>query len=187
VTYPLPSGSPGGEPDVGRFQQGTPISRWGLGRYLVGRAVAADVSAVLLMLGLLVVAAGICLFFVAPVWVAVLVALVGLAILAVRAIAGAVLRRATGVGRRFGRHEQRMRGLIQATRVDVRAELRRIGLPGRRLTMPLLGLRLVGHRRGDTLRRLAAFDVNRVVPASRLDELHLIVQNLQNGQDPPAG
>jgi hypothetical protein len=68
----------------------------------------------------------------------------------------------------------------------VRTELRRIGLPSRRLTMPLLALRLLGRRRSETLRRLGTFDVERVVPESRLDELHLIVYNLRDGPEPPA-
>jgi hypothetical protein len=185
VTEPLPPGQSGGEPDVGRFQQGSPVSRWALGRYLVGRAVAADLSAMLLLLGVAVVAAAVGLNFIAPTWVAVLVALVGAAILVLRAIAGSLLRRATRVGL-FAPHQQRMRGLIRDTRADVRTELRRISLPSRRLTMPLLALRLIGRRRSETLRRLSTFDVERVVPESRLDELHLIVHNLRDGPEPPA-
>jgi hypothetical protein len=169
--------------EVGRFQQGTPISRWALARYLVGRAIGADVSDALLVVGVAILGATVGLYFVAPVWVAVLVGLVGLCALGLRLVLQAALRRLTGADL-FGPHDARIRRLVADTQVDVRAELRRLGLPSRRATMPLLGLRLLGRRRQRILQRLRSFDVDRVVPAARLDDLHLIVQNLA---DPPRG
>ena len=40
-------------PDVGAFEQGTPTSRWALGRYLVGRAIGEFVSRALTVFALL--------------------------------------------------------------------------------------------------------------------------------------
>ncbi len=171
-------------PEVGRFQQGTPISRWALGRYLVGRAIGADVSAALLVVAVAILTAAVGLYFVAPVWVAVLMGLMGLCVLGLRLVLDAALRRLTGADL-FGPHDVRIRRLVADTRVDVRAELHRLGLPSRRATLPLLGLRLLGRRRQQTLQRLRGFDLDRVVPAARLDDLHLIVQNL--AAPPPRG
>ena len=62
------------------------------------------------------------------------------------------------------------------------AELRRIGLPGRVWTLPLLAVRLLGRRRrGETLERLRTFELERAVPRSRLDELHLLLRRAVGG------
>jgi hypothetical protein len=71
--------------------------------------------------------------------------------------------------------EQKLRALVADTRKDVARELRRLGLPSRTVTMPLLGVRLAGRRRGEALAKLRNFDVERVVPGGRLDELHLLL------------
>ena len=73
--------------------------------------------------------------------------------------------------------DARLRELVAATRKDVLAELRRLGLPGRTWSVPLLAVRLVGRRRAQTAERLRGFDVDRVVPAARLDEVHLLLQS----------
>jgi hypothetical protein len=158
--------------EVGDFAQGTPASRWALSRYLVGRAVADSVARSLLAIGLLLVAATIVLASVAhaPFW-AIVVGLVALGVLALRTVLVAALRRLVSVGPA----DRRVRELLAATRADVRAELRRIGLPGRAL--PLLVWRFRAARRADTLSRLRGFDVDRVVPAARLDELHLLLRD----------
>ena len=60
------------------------------------------------------------------------------------------------------------------------ATLRAIGLPSRTWTMPVLAWRLARRkRRAETLERMRRFEVDRVVPAARLDALHLIVRQLR--------
>ena len=87
----------------------------------------------------------------------------------------AVLHRLTAV-HRYSPLERRLRSLVTDTHRDVLRELRRIGLPGHTLTMPLLAARLAGRRRKETLARLRAFDVGRAVPRSRIDELHMLLR-----------
>jgi hypothetical protein len=164
-------------PDVGRFTQGTPISRWALARYLVGRSIGQSLSATLLVVALAVLGLAALLQWGAhqTFW-AVLVALVALAILAMRALLRAVLRRLSAADQ-VAPLEQRLRALVADTRADVLAELRRLGLPGRTWTLPLLAVRLLRpSRRRETLDRLRSFQVDRVVPAARIDELHLIIR-----------
>jgi hypothetical protein len=194
----LPPASPGpgasadaffsAEPiDVGAFRQGTEASRWALSRYLVGRAIGDSITRSLLVLGLSVLAlAGLLGWAGAMVW-AVLVGIVALGILTLRALLAAVLRRlgvveqggARGpVARRGGAGRDPMRRLVRETRRDVLSELRRVGLPGHTVTLPLLALRLLSsRRRPDTLARLRGFRVDSVVTAARLDELHLVLRN----------
>jgi hypothetical protein len=167
------------EPEVGAFEQGTPASRWALGRYLVGRAIGEYVSGVLLVFAVVVLGLAALVWWLGPMWLAVLIGLVALSVLLLRWLLGAALRRLTGVGY-FGPHEGRMRRLVTDTRGDVRIELRRQGLPSRVWTMPLLAVRLARRgRRAETLQRLRRFDVERVIPAARLDELHLMVRQLR--------
>jgi hypothetical protein len=167
------------DPDVGTFEQGTPGSRWALGRYLVGRAIGDFVSRALTVFALFVVALAALTWWLGPHWLAVLIGVFALTVLLVRSLLGAVLRRATGAGY-FGPADDRMRRLVAETRGDIRAELRRIRVPSRTWTLPLLVWRLARRRRrAETLRRLRAFDAERVVSSSRLDELHMIVQQLR--------
>jgi hypothetical protein len=165
--------------DVGAFEQGTPGSRWALGRYLVGRAIGEYVSRALMVFALFVVALTVLVWWLGPHWLAVLIGVFALTVLLLRSLLGAVLRRITGAGY-FGPVEDRMRRLVADTRGDIRGELRRIGVPSRTWTLPLLLWRLTRRtRRGETLQRLRLFDAERVVPGSRLDELHMIVRQLR--------
>lgn len=176
---PPPDRDDPGDPDVGRFEQGTPGSRWALGRYLVGRAIGEYVSRGLLVFALLVVGLGALVWWLGPRWLAILIGLFAVCVLLFRWALTALLRRATGVGA-FGPLEGRMRRLVADTRGDVRVELRRVGVPSRTWTLPLLAWRLFRRRhRDETMRRLRQFDVERVVPRARLDELHLIVQQVR--------
>jgi hypothetical protein len=162
--------------DVGDFRQGTPASRWALARYLVGRAIGESVGIVLMLAALVLAALAVLAgWAVHLTFVAVLVGLAAVFVLVLRAGLMAILHRLTASDR-YGPVEQRLRGLVADTRGDVRRELRRIGLPSHLLTMPLLGFRLVGRRRPDTFARLRSFDVDRAVPAARLDELHLLLR-----------
>jgi hypothetical protein len=166
-------------PDVGAFEQGTPGSRWALGRYLVGRAIGEFVSRALTVFAVVVVALAALVWWIGPHWLAVLIGVFAVTVLLLRSLLGAVLRRVTGAGY-FGSAEDRMRRLVAETRGDIRTELRRIGVPSRTWTLPLLVWRLARRRRrAETLRRLRGFDAERVVSSSRLDELHMIVRQLR--------
>lgn len=180
--HPAVPGDPAerGEPEVGEFRQGSPVSRWALARYLVGRAIGQSVSTSLLLVALVVLGLAALIEWGAhqTFW-AVLVAIVGLAVLATRALLRAVLRRITAADQ-VAPLEARLRALVADTRADVLAELRRLGLPGRTWTLPLLAVRLARRsRRQQTLDRLRGFQVDRVVPPARIDELHLIIRRQQ--------
>jgi hypothetical protein len=164
-----------GEPEVGEFRRGSEVSRWALALYLVGRAAAEYVSGALYGLALVLLVAGAGLWWLVSAWLGVPVVVIGLLVLGLRALVTAMLRAVTGAGQ-FGPIEARLRALVYDTRSDVRRELRRIGLPSRAWTLPLLALRLAGRNRAETLRRVRAFDLNRVISPFRLDELHLLLQ-----------
>jgi hypothetical protein len=181
VNPALPAGPDPDEPvgyDVGAFEQGSPISRWALARYLVGRAIGESVSRSLLIVALVVlVLAGLIEWRLGATFWAVLVALVALGVLAMRAILRAVLRRLSAADQ-MGPIQARLHALVDDTKSDVLAELRRTGLPGHTWTLPLLPLRFLGReRRRRTVARLRTFDVDRVVPKARVDELHLILRD----------
>ena len=158
-------------------QAGTGVTALMLARYLVGRAVAAQVSVTLWALGGILLVLGVLVwFFVGPHWFAILMALFGLIVLGVRALVMLVLRKVMAVGR-LGEAEGRIAGLVHDTGGDLRRELRRIGLPGSVVGMPLLALRIMGRRRAQTFERMRRFDVANVVPRSRRAELEFIVRN----------
>jgi hypothetical protein len=171
---PLPSGR--GTPEVGSFRQGSEASRYALARYLVGRAVGESMSRGLLVLGLVVLAvAGLLEWRGATVW-AVVVAIVALGVLALRSLLAGVLNRLTAVAA-DGASERRLRAVLKDTRADVLRELRRVGLPGRTWSMPLLALRLLRpSRQRETVARLRQFEIERAVPPARLDEVHLLLR-----------
>jgi putative effector of murein hydrolase LrgA (UPF0299 family) len=161
-----------------------PAGRWMLARYLVGRAIGESLSRGLLILGVVLLAGAALLGWAGSTLGAVLVGLVALGVLLIRGVVRAVLRRVgspgVGVG---GTVSGGLRALVADTRSDVLRELRRLGLPGRTVTMPLLALRLArGRTRAVTLQRLRGFDIDRVVPAARVDEWHLLLQ-AERGRD----
>jgi hypothetical protein len=163
--------------EVGSFEQGSEFSRWALARYLVGRAIGESMGRSLLLAGAVALAlAVVATWVVHSTLLAVLLVLFAVMVLFFGLALRAVLRRLTSVPRDevIG---QRLRSLVADTHRDVLRELRRIGLPGRTLTLPLLALRLAGRRRKETLTRLRAFEVERAVPAGRIDELHLLLRS----------
>lgn len=181
VLEPLPSEPAGDDAwqsadDIGDFRQGSPLSRWALARFLVGRAIAEAVGRTLFVL-----AAGLLALAAVSEWVlhvtvlAVLLAVIAIGDLLLRAVLRAILRRLTAADR-YGPIEARLRALVRETRGDVLRELRRLGLPSHSATLPLLALRLAGSRRAATLERLRAFRVDAVVPQARVDELHLLLR-----------
>src|ERR1700760_2365996 len=92
AAIPLPSdGSPdsgpnGSRPQVGDFRQGTSASRWALGRYLVGRAVINYVDRAMYVLAVVILVLGALAWWQVSAWLGVPIVLVGLAVLAVRAL-----------------------------------------------------------------------------------------------------
>jgi hypothetical protein len=158
--------------DVGAFRQGSPGSQWALARYLVGRAAAESLGRGLALIGVVLLAGAAVLWWQHLPGFAALCAIVAVGLLLMRAGLLALLRRLTALPV----DPRRLRSLVRATRADVLRELRRLGLPGRTWSLPLLALRLLRPRRHpETVQRLRGFDVERAVPASRLDELHLLL------------
>ncbi|HEV7204432.1 MAG TPA: hypothetical protein VGN18_07450 [Jatrophihabitans sp.] len=174
--------------DVGTFEQGTDFSRWALARYLVGRAIGESVNNTLLVVTVLLLAlAAASSWLLHVTFLAVLLVILAVIVLGVRFALRAVLRSLTAV-ERYGPVEDKLRSLVSDTHKDVLAELRRNGLPGRTVTLPLLAWRLVGRRRATTLKQLRMFEVERAVPRARLDEVHLLLRGAAgNGPRPPVG
>lgn len=161
--------------DVGEFRQGSPLSRWALARYLVGRAIGESVGSTLLVVAVVLLGvAALAQWVVHSTLLAVLIAIVAVGVLLIRAVLRAVLRRLTEADR-YGPLETRLRELVSDTRGDVLRELRRVGLPSHTITLPLLAVRLIGKRRKATLDRMREFDITRAVPKARLDELHMLL------------
>jgi hypothetical protein len=87
----------------------------------------------------------------------------------------------------YGPLEERLSAIVGGARKDVLAELRRVGLPSRLLTLPWIGVRLIGRRRKETIARMRDFDVDRAVPKARRDELHLVLREaVRRGPGPTA-
>src|ERR1700712_916789 len=87
-----PSSGGGAESEVG-FGNADPLTAGLLARYLVGRVVAARVSISLLITALVLVAGAVALWVWGPHWLAVLVGLLALVVVAFRALVVAILRR----------------------------------------------------------------------------------------------
>ncbi len=162
--------------EVGDFRQGSPFSRWALARYIVGRVILLRVGWSLLGIGVVLLAVAATL----EIWLhvaaaAIVLLVVGGGVLLMRTALQAILRRVMGAA--FGPLEDRLDTTVRGAGGDVQRELRRVGLPSHLLTLPLLPLRMLGRRRRrDTLNRLKQFEVERAVSPSRLDELHLVLQ-----------
>lgn len=173
------------EPEIGRAPS-NPLTDAILARYLVGRAVASRVSVSLLAIALILLVGATALWEWGPRWLAVIAVLVAIVVAAFRVLVMAILRRVLAVGQ-LGRAEDQVRALVADTGADLRRELRRIGLPGSVLGLPVLAGRLFSRRRrAETLSRLAQFDVGRVVPKGRRDELAFVVRNELQGRARPA-
>jgi hypothetical protein len=167
------------DPEVGEFRLGTAFSRWALARYLVGRSLLDALSRGLLIAGLVILGSAALLWFGpdAHSW-AIFFGVWGVGVLLLRGLLVLVLRRVTAT-REFGPIENGLRRLVADTRRGVLRELRAVGLPSHLWTLPLLGVRLLRPRkRRDTIARLRQFNVDRVVPASRVDEVHMMLRQV---------
>jgi hypothetical protein len=183
---------PWGAPEVGDFRPGSPFSQWALARYLVGRAITESVGTALMTASLVILAlAAVAEWVVKSTLLAVLIVIVAVMVLLLRWVLLALVRRLTAFSQ-FGPVEERMTALVDDTRSDVLSELRRIGLPGRVWTLPMLPFRFIGRsRRARTMERLRTFEIARVVPRARLDETYLLLRQTFTGgvmpDDPAAG
>lgn len=163
--------------DYGNFRQGNALTQGALVRYLVGRSLGESIGASLLLLAVVFAGLAAALWWGldAHGWAA-LVAVIAVVVLLMRWIVTAVLSRLTAT-RQYAPIERRLRHMVAETRGDVLGELRRLGLPGRLWTLPLLAVRLLRRKtRAETFARLKGFDLDRVVPASRIDELHMLIK-----------
>jgi hypothetical protein len=76
----------------------------------------------------------------------------------------------------YGPMEQRVAAIVNGASRGVFLEMRRVGLPSRLITLPLLLLRLLGKRRAETMERIRRFEVDRAVPKASRDELYLVLR-----------
>jgi hypothetical protein len=173
---------PQGDPEVGDFRPGSPFSQWALGRYLVGRALTESIGMSLLIVALVVFAvAAVAQWLLHSTLLAVLLVIVAVFVLLLRWVLLSVVRRLTAFSQ-YAPIEERINALVADTRGDVFREMRRVGLPGHMWTLPLLPIRLIrSKRRADTVERLRAFELARVVPKSRIDETFLLLRQATNG------
>ena len=131
----------------------------------------------LLILAVLLLAAAAGVWSAGSAFWGVLIGIVMVGVLLMRSLIVAVLHRLPLTAGNADLEPQ-LRPLVAATGKDVLRELRRLGLPGHSWTLPLLAVRLIGKRRVETAERLRGFDVEKVVPAARLDEVHLLLQGI---------
>ena len=174
-----PYGGPqaGQFPPVGRFPQAGDAAQWVLRRYLLTRAVGASILRTVYLFGAGLLVLALLAWFVGVHWLAVLIGLAAVAVLLVRAALSAVQRRLSGIDA-MGPAGRRVEALVGQTRRSVRAELRRVGLPGAPWGPTVIGVRLLRRkRRAETIRRLTRFDLTQVVPSSTLDELYLLLRD----------
>ena len=162
--------------DVGSFEQGSEFSRWALARYIVGRVVLERVSWSLLVVATaLIVLAVVSQLALHSTLLAVLLILVALGVFAMRGLLRFVLRRLMNA-QAYGPLEGRIAEIVNGARRGVFRELRRVGLPSRIVTMPLLLVRFAGKRRPETMQRIRRFEVDRAVPKASRDELYLVLR-----------
>lgn len=162
--------------DVGSFDQGNEFSRWALARYIVGRVILERVSWALLVVAVvLLVLAGVSEWVLHSTLLAVLLVLVALGVFAMRGLLRFVLHRLMNA-KAYGPMEQRVAGIVNGASRGVFLEMRRVGLPSRLITLPLLLFRLLGKRRAETMERIRRFEVDRAVPKASRDELYLVLR-----------
>ncbi|WP_375485249.1 hypothetical protein [uncultured Jatrophihabitans sp.] len=171
--------------EVGSFEQGNEFSRWALARYIVGRVILERVSWALLVLALVLVAlAAVSQWVLHSTLLAVLLVVLAIGVYAMRGLLRLVLRRLMNA-KAYGPMEHRVSEIVNGASAGVFRELRRVGLPGRVITLPLLIVRLVGRRRADTMARIRRFEVDRAVPKASRDELYLVLRQ-SVGRVPPS-
>jgi hypothetical protein len=169
---------------TGEFTSATPTataSEAALRRYLLTRALGRSVLNTLQWSGISILAIAALCWLGGVKILAILVGLVAVAVLCVRVLLSAIERRLTGSAR-LGAIEPRVDKLVARTSRGLRKELRRVGLPGTPWAPMLIALRLIRpFRRRQTLLALSRIELATVVPASQLEELHLLLQTARRG------
>ena len=161
----------------GFARSGPPDSQAALRQYLIVRALGRSAVNTLQWSAVAILALAVLCWLSGVKVLAVFIGLVALAVLLVRSLLSALGRRLSGANR-LGPAEPQVRRLVARTGRGLRRELRRVGLPGVPWAPLLIALRLIRpYRRQQTAQRLARIELNRVVPASQLDELHLLLQS----------
>lgn len=156
---------------------GRPDSEAALRQYLVLRALGRSVVNTLQWSALAILVLAVLCWLGGVKVLAVLIGLVAVAALMLRSLLSALGRRLSGADR-LGPAEPQVRRLVARTGRGLRRELRRVGLPGAPWAPVVIALRLLRPpRRQQTALNLARVDLTRVVPASQLDELHLLLQS----------
>ncbi|WP_375503753.1 hypothetical protein [uncultured Jatrophihabitans sp.] len=162
--------------EVGSFEQGTEFGRWALARYIVGRVILERVSWSLLVAAVVLLAlAAVSQWVLHSTLLAVLMVLLALGVFAMRGLLRFVLHRLMNA-QAYGPMEQRVAHIVNGARRGVFLELRRVGLPSRIVTLPLLLFRFMGKRRAETMQRIRRFEVDRAVPKASRDELYLVLR-----------
>ena len=153
--------TPTSAPTTSLLRAGRRLSRWALARYIVGRVILERVSWVLLVAALAALAlAAVSEWVLHSTLLAVLLVLVALGVLALRGLLRLVLHRLMNT-RAYGPLEKQVAGIVNGASRGVLLELRRVGLPSRLVTLPLLLFRLLGKRRAETMQRIRRFEVDR--------------------------
>lgn len=163
--------------DVGDFRKGSDVSQRVLRRYLLTRALGSSIvrtvsatSIAILLVALLCWLGGFKIL-------AVLIGLVAVVVLLIRAVLAAIQRRLSG-SELLGPLEPRVAAMVGRTRRGLRQELRRVGLPGHPWGPLLIVLRLIRPlKRARTLQALTRIDLAKVIPASSVDELHVLLRS----------
>jgi hypothetical protein len=158
-----------------------PDSEAALRQYLLTRALGRSVLNTVQWSAIAVVLLAVGCWLIGLKVLAVLIGIVAIFVLLIRSLLSAIGRRLSGADR-LGPVEPQVRRLVARTGRGLRRELRRAGLPGTPWAPLLILLRLMRpYRRRETAQALARVDLNRVVPASQLDELHLLLQSAGRG------
>jgi hypothetical protein len=157
------------------FQPAPATTDSALRRYLLTRALGRSVINTVQWSGVAILLIAVLCWLAGLKLLAVLVGLVAVLVLVVRAALSGLERRLSGA-RRLGPLEPQVAALVARTNRGLRRELRRVGLPSLPWAPLLIALRIIRPlRRAETLRALSRVDLAGVVPASRLDELQLLL------------
>jgi hypothetical protein len=145
--------------------------------YLLSRAIGRAAVNLLLWSGIAVLLVAAALWLSGLQVLGILIGLLAIPVLLLRGVLAGLGRRLSGADR-LGDIEPQVGRLVARTGRGLRRELRRVGLPGSPLAPLLIALRLLRPRRRQaTALALSRVELARVVPASQVDELHLLLQS----------
>jgi|GEM_PF-1877844 len=168
--------------EVGNIGPGSAASQAVLRRYLLVRALGSSLINAVQWTGIAILVLAVASWLGHLKVLAVLLGLLALVILAVRGMLSALASRLSGA-RRLGPLEPRVAALVAHTRRGLRRELRRVGLPGSPWAPLFIVWRLARPvRRARTAQALSRIDLANVVPASKVDELQILLRQTPTGR-----